>query len=576
MLLGTLSQVSAQDLTQIMKPRPADYEYLSAPDSLGVRHQLLMPNISNRNTLATQSLPYPIIFIHGLASNSLTWGNTNYTDLMHNFFQSQNISYGGRFDYNLNSDGNNNLANKLFWPTPNADITSFTSTAVAGDYYFVNFDVSIAGAFNPGSGLSNQSAIAKQGVALADIIQRVMNLTTRDKVILMGHSMGGLAAREYLQNPGNWTEPNVNHHIAKLVTTGTPHGGSNATGTFLVDIFIDIDEKSEAVRDLRKSYTYSLNNGVFLFGGIESNNYMWDMLLSDFYNVDVNCNGITGENLSLGGLNQKDLYNNLDYSCIIGTGLTGLSVGDGVVTTASANLNNNYPGITQNIFNSSVIHTNLPKQIGQNMQGLDEPYQYNLAYRIGFNQIYKGFITEQSSSAPYTTDYDDYKFTLTNTSNVSISINKSTSLNLYARIVSNNQTQIGIIQSNNGSSNISFTQNNLAPGNYFLEIYATPTVGSIWPYSFSLSTTLSTDDFAPRNSLVLYPNPTSSKVFFDNSNYNFKEVAIYNYLGQKVATTSFIGNLTNQEIDMSGLAIGIYVLKFSNGETSQSIKIIKQ
>ena len=89
--------------------------------------------------------------------------------------------------------------------------------------------------------------------------------------------------------------------------------------------------------------------------------------------------------------------------------------------------------------------------------------------------------------------------------------------------------------------------------------------------------TLNVDTFNPsNNSLKLYPNPTNSKVFFDNSNYNFKEVAIYNYLGQEVATTSFIGNLTNQEIDMSGLAIGIYVLKFSNGETSQSVKIIKQ
>ena len=35
MLLGALSQVSAQDLTQTAKSRPADYEYLSAPDSRG-------------------------------------------------------------------------------------------------------------------------------------------------------------------------------------------------------------------------------------------------------------------------------------------------------------------------------------------------------------------------------------------------------------------------------------------------------------------------------------------------------------------------------------------------------------
>jgi len=69
-----------------MKPRPADYENLSAPDSLGVRHQLLMPSTTNKNVLATQNLPYPIIFIHGLNSNDLIWGNTTDTDLMYNFF----------------------------------------------------------------------------------------------------------------------------------------------------------------------------------------------------------------------------------------------------------------------------------------------------------------------------------------------------------------------------------------------------------------------------------------------------------------------------------------------------------
>ncbi len=76
--------------------------------------------------------------------------------------------------------------------------------------------------------------------------------------------------------------------------------------------------------------------------------------------------------------------------------------------------------------------------------------------------------------------------------------------------------------------------------------------------------------------VTLYPNPTNSKVFFDNSSSNFKEVSIYNYLGQEVAKTSFLTSLQNQEIDMSNLAAGIYVLKFNNGESSKSVKVIKQ
>jgi hypothetical protein len=76
--------------------------------------------------------------------------------------------------------------------------------------------------------------------------------------------------------------------------------------------------------------------------------------------------------------------------------------------------------------------------------------------------------------------------------------------------------------------------------------------------------------------IELFPNPTSSKVYFDNSNFNFKEVTIYNYLGQEVAKTSFSNNVNNQEIDMSNLATGVYVLKFSDGATSKSVKVVKQ
>src|SRR6188472_3798174 len=56
-------------------PRNPDYEYLSAPDSLGNRNPLLMPS-NNGQRGGNQSLPYPVIFIHGLNSNSNTWLTT--------------------------------------------------------------------------------------------------------------------------------------------------------------------------------------------------------------------------------------------------------------------------------------------------------------------------------------------------------------------------------------------------------------------------------------------------------------------------------------------------------------------
>ena len=96
-------------------------------------------------------------------------------------------------------------------------------------------------------------------------------------------------------------------------------------------------------------------------------------------------------------------------------------------------------------------------------------------------------------------------------------------------------------------------------------------------YVFDITqNTLSIDNNVLVNSIKIFPNPTNSKVFFDNSNSNFKEVAIYNYLGQEVTKTSFTTSIQDQEIDMSNLATGVYVLKFSDGANSKSVKVIKQ
>ena len=43
-----------------------------------------------------------------------------------------------------------------------------------------------------------------------------------------------------------------------------------------------------------------------------------------------------------------------------------------------------------------------------------------------------------------------------------------------------------------------------------------------------------------------------------------------------MAKTSFTTSIQNQEIDMSNLATGIYVLKFNTGESTKSVKVIKQ
>ena len=64
-----------KSLTNISKDRPQDRIYLTAADSTGYRTPLKVPkkieDFSRRPS--TSSLIYPILFIHGLDSNSDTW-----------------------------------------------------------------------------------------------------------------------------------------------------------------------------------------------------------------------------------------------------------------------------------------------------------------------------------------------------------------------------------------------------------------------------------------------------------------------------------------------------------------------
>ncbi len=293
----------------IIKNRPADYEKLSAPDSLGKRTPLKMPPSLNQKTniQTLPIIPYPVIFIHGLDSYSSTWDSL--TDTFDNYY---GFTYGGRFDFSLNADGNNYTTNMDFYSTatPNGDMYLFNGTWNNADYFYVNFDVGNDGSFHPNGGtwdvMSNQSAIAKQGEAVAYAIYYVLQLTGRDKVVLMGHSMGGLAAREYLQN---WSQPDNQHHVAKLATTGTPHGGSDEVTLGVVDC------QGEAYRDLRTTYSGSNDFGIYLFGGVEDNTVTDMAFCSDFYNVDINCNGVINEYVT--GLNNKPIPLDLSYSCVI-------------------------------------------------------------------------------------------------------------------------------------------------------------------------------------------------------------------------------------------------------------------
>ncbi|MDO9140115.1 MAG: alpha/beta fold hydrolase [Methylobacter sp.] len=148
--------------------------------------------------------PYPVIFIHGIASSAEVWAP--YRDyLLNNSYW----SFGGIPAYN---PGTNTV--DINCPSdPN-----IACTANDGDFYTLNFS-------------DNQHlSLEAQGGEIAAAISAVLEANPgKTKVILAGHSMGGLAAREYLQGLARESDNAAIPYrgdVAKLITVGTPHQGT--------------------------------------------------------------------------------------------------------------------------------------------------------------------------------------------------------------------------------------------------------------------------------------------------------------------------------------------------------------
>ena len=181
-----------------------------------------------------------------------------------------------------------------------------------------------------------QLAIIQQGRELAIAIDFIQNLNHADKIVLIGHSMGGLAAREYLQSDyyGN--------DVTAYMSIGTPHLGSNfelkkpilrLVPKFIQNRFWYVDEKSDAVRDLR-------TNSIYLNGGWEKDSP------GNYRSKDINENGTTTDYIV--GLNQLDkrpLPHDTFYVSVIGGGNALISTlrqarnSDGIVDIDSQDLN---------------------------------------------------------------------------------------------------------------------------------------------------------------------------------------------------------------------------------------------
>lgn len=507
-----------------------------------------------------QHTPYPVILIHGLAGDASTW-----TDFAFFLNFTYGWVYGGSMRFCLNMDGDTKTS---IWAN---DIKYFKSPLSIGDYYTIDFATKPNGVTYSGESSdtytiqSNQSAIFKQGKAIKDAVAHVLEVTGSDKVILVGHSMGGLAAREYIQNPVNW-QLDGKHHVAKVFTIGTPHGGSNITALALSKYLSKVAEFSEAVRDLRYTEKFVLGGGFsgnFLFGGVESNFY--NGLPSLYNSDDVNCNGYVGNAIT--GLNQKALPADISYSCTIGE-LPSSS--DGVVESFRANLAN-YTSLKVDTFidyqpkvNALTQHQELHKRGKNNMRGLDEPYEYALSYDIQPSKLYFGNITIQSDGSPYQLDYDDYKVNLAQKTGLRIRVYNISVSEFYIDVLTSTKKKIATIAAN-GRGNIDTTLNNLAAGSYFIELSGNPDGASVFfQYAFRVDqvTSTPTAEISEAIDVAVYPNPATNSITIDASHTpSVSSVKITDMTGRLVLLSPIKG-IT--DIDVSPLMQGVYIVSFLN------------
>ncbi len=304
-------------------------------------------------TLVNAAPLYPIILVHGFFGSAEQWKPT--TDKMQKYYGWE-LSRTTQICVNRHPDSTSVAADLFFqFPEP--------SHVDDSDLFAVNFFNWMEGStwhFNslhlPSWSQGHSSAPFKQGAALAQMIPAVLEQTGADKVILLCHSMGGLAAREYLQRrdetdqPRWW--PDSTHHIHQLITIGTPHLGSNMLN--LEVLF----QQEEALRDFRYSWDSILSwppdssrdVSVYLFGGLESS------VPDAYHDRDVDCNGIEGEQRVIIGLNsyqnglprdnhEMPLPDDVIYSWIVSE---TLFKSDGVVRTDRQFLPNRGKTITTN------------------------------------------------------------------------------------------------------------------------------------------------------------------------------------------------------------------------------------
>jgi len=187
--------------------------------NLGMADNINLRNPKNWEKILGNSdtVDYPIVFVHGIAGGPFFWdytanivSNNNYYDMR--YYLEDKI-------YHNYIDG-----------TPKNWIFNVS-------YYTLN---PIKETF--------EGDLTNYAKRMERIIENIKKITKKDKVIIIAHSMGGLVSRKYMiLNDKNWDS------VYKIVTVGTPNEGvRNTIG--VVGQIRDCGNKSKLISDINKGW----------------------------------------------------------------------------------------------------------------------------------------------------------------------------------------------------------------------------------------------------------------------------------------------------------------------------------
>lgn len=405
--------------------------------------QKVLDSAPQRGGGGDDQLAYPHLFVHDIGGGESSW--QAFADVIEPAVQSS-VTLGFCLDRDPNStELFDDVSGELLWPglPPVADI------------YVLTFNCDAEGLCDQEGMLalqSNEAAILKQALAVRKAITKVLNATGKDKVVLVGHGAGGMAVREYHQNPDLWT--GTESLVAKLVTIGTPHMGTNyepQNGIMSDDDMLS--RNSEAMRDLRNSYDSAgvfLSQGAYLWG---SSNETQAELYSDYngpwVNVDINCNGDSGDLIPWNGIGGFQALNNrpidliVEYSSVhddnnLFSNANNLQFSLGAENSDAwtsggcdfcafleengYNVNACETFISNGTDSYTGGHASLPEQTTDVLRAIDEPDCFQQAYEVSFYQNYAAFITDQGEGSVIWPDIDNYKIILNEPAIVNVNL----------------------------------------------------------------------------------------------------------------------------------------------------------